>query len=217
MDSADTKRSPAVAPLTASIEEHSPLPKGQKADRCQEWGAFLGNESLSVAERLSLVLDIHAHLCESASHTQLQERVDELACPELLVPLLALARAPHPLGYVTLRLLNLFTHTHKGVSLLARLRLVGTVMTCLSRPQELESIRYCVDMLAKIASCSSCRGAETRSEIASLDPRILLHLLTSDIFHGGQMASSRCSESVPVGSKPVDSLFCLKHPGGPRS
>ncbi len=43
-----------------------------------EWGAILGNEALSVAERLSLAVKIHAFLCDAPTHENLQERVDEL-------------------------------------------------------------------------------------------------------------------------------------------
>ena len=129
-----------------SSREHLKESSREKRD-FSDWGATLGNEELSVAERLSLAVKIHAFLCDAPTHEKLQERVDDLAHPELLVPLLILARVLHPLNYVALRLVLLFTHTSKSLLLLSRLGAIPTVMICLSRPQELECIRYCLEIL----------------------------------------------------------------------
>ncbi len=123
-----------------------------------EWGAILGNEALSVAERLSLAVKIHAFLCDTPTHDKLQERVDEVARTELLSPMLNLARVIHPLNYVALRLLLLFTHTSKSLLLLSQLGAIPTVMVCLSRPQELECIRYCLEILRWAVATISTRA-----------------------------------------------------------
>ena len=138
---------------------------GRKEKReVSEWGATLGNEELSVAERLSLAVKIHSFLCDAPTHSILMDRVDGLAHTELLMPLLALARVVHPLNYVALRLLLLFTHTPKSLLLLSQLGTIPTVMVCLSRPQELECIRYCLEILRCVREPLHCRVSRPCSE-----------------------------------------------------
>ena len=77
---------------------------------------------------------------------------------ELLQPLLALARVPHTLNYIAFRTILLFTFTPKSLLKLARLGVIGVVMEVLRRPQEVQCVRFCITVLARVCSSVHCRS-----------------------------------------------------------